>query len=64
MSSGATCSVRSAIRSVNRRGRKRAYVRDVDAPARDQARRTGVCWLLTAAGFMTNAIGTALLSNY
>ena len=31
---------------------------------RDQALRTGVFWLMTAAGFMTNAIGTALLLNH
>lgn len=31
---------------------------------RDQALRTGVFWLLCAAGFLTNAIGTALLLNH
>lgn len=31
---------------------------------REQALRTGVFWLLTAAGFLTNAIGTALLLNH
>lgn len=32
--------------------------------SRDQALRTGVFWLLCAAGFLTNAIGTALLLNH
>jgi MFS family permease len=31
---------------------------------REQALRTGVFWLLSAAGFLTNAIGTALLLNH
>ena len=31
---------------------------------REQALRTGVFWLLCAAGFLTNAIGTALLLNH
>src|SRR5258706_15357008 len=31
---------------------------------RSQALRTGVFWLLTAVGFLTNAIGTALLLNH
>jgi MFS-type transporter involved in bile tolerance (Atg22 family) len=31
---------------------------------RKQALRTGVFWLLCAAGFLTNAIGTALLLNH
>jgi MFS family permease len=31
---------------------------------RPQALRTGVFWLLTAIGFLTNAIGTALLLNH
>src|SRR5205085_1283749 len=31
---------------------------------RGQALRTGVFWLLCAAGFLTNAIGTALLLNH
>ena len=31
---------------------------------REQALRTGVFWLLCAAGFLTNAIGTALLFNH
>jgi MFS-type transporter involved in bile tolerance (Atg22 family) len=31
---------------------------------RAQALRTGVFWLLCAAGFLTNAIGTALLLNH
>jgi MFS family permease len=31
---------------------------------RAQALRTGVFWLLSAAGFLTNAIGTALLLNH
>jgi MFS family permease len=31
---------------------------------RQQALRTGVFWLLCAAGFLTNAVGTALLLNH
>jgi MFS-type transporter involved in bile tolerance (Atg22 family) len=31
---------------------------------RKQALRTGVFWLLSAAGFLTNAVGTALLLNH
>lgn len=31
---------------------------------RDEALRTGVFWLLCAVGFLTNAIGTALLLNH
>jgi MFS family permease len=31
---------------------------------REQALRTGVFWLLSAAGFLTNAVGTALLLNH
>lgn len=32
--------------------------------SRQQALRTGVFWLLCAAGFLTNAVGTALLLNH
>lgn len=32
--------------------------------SREQAMRTGVFWLLCAAGFLTNAVGTALLLNH
>ncbi|MBI5320345.1 MFS transporter [Bradyrhizobium sp.] len=32
--------------------------------SREQALRTGVFWLLCAAGFLTNAVGTALLLNH
>ncbi len=32
--------------------------------SRKQALRTGVFWLLCAAGFLTNAVGTALLLNH
>jgi MFS-type transporter involved in bile tolerance (Atg22 family) len=32
--------------------------------SRKEALRTGVFWLLTAVGFLTNAIGTALLLNH
>lgn len=32
--------------------------------ARQQALRTGVFWLLCAVGFLTNAVGTALLLNH
>jgi Major Facilitator Superfamily len=31
---------------------------------REEALRTGVFWLLCAVGFLTNAIGTALLLNH
>lgn len=31
---------------------------------RDEALRTGAFWLLTAMGFLTNAVGTALLLNH
>src|SRR6266550_5978553 len=31
---------------------------------REQALRTGVFWLLCALGFLTNAVGTALLLNH
>jgi MFS family permease len=32
--------------------------------SRQQALRTGIFWLLCAAGFLTNAVGTALLLNH
>lgn len=38
--------------------------RDEPSFTREQALRTGVFWLLCAAGFLTNAIGTALLLNH
>jgi hypothetical protein len=31
---------------------------------RDEALRTGAFWLLCATGFLTNAVGTALLLNH
>ena len=39
-------------------------VREEPSFTRPQALRTGVFWLLTAIGFLTNAIGTALLLNH
>jgi MFS family permease len=39
-------------------------VRDEPSFTRQDALRTGVFWLLCAAGFLTNAIGTALLLNH
>jgi MFS family permease len=41
-------------------------VEPMDEPSftRDEALRTGVFWLLCAVGFLTNAIGTALLLNH
>ncbi|MBR0943505.1 MFS transporter [Bradyrhizobium liaoningense] len=40
------------------------YPREEPSFTREQALRTGVFWLLCAAGFLTNAIGTALLLNH
>ncbi|WP_370097604.1 MFS transporter [Bradyrhizobium yuanmingense] len=39
-------------------------LRDEPSFTREQALRTGVFWLLCATGFLTNAIGTALLLNH
>lgn len=39
-------------------------LRDEPSFTRKQALRTGVFWLLCAAGFLTNTIGTALLLNH
>lgn len=39
-------------------------VRDEPSFTREAALRTGVFWLLCAVGFLTNAIGTALLLNH
>jgi len=39
-------------------------LREEPSFTREQALRTGVFWLLCAAGFLTNAIGTALLLNH
>jgi len=39
-------------------------LREEPSFTRAQALRTGVFWLLCAAGFLTNAIGTALLLNH
>lgn len=39
-------------------------LREEPSFTRKQALRTGVFWLLCAAGFLTNAIGTALLLNH
>jgi MFS family permease len=39
-------------------------VREEPSFTRPQALRTGVFWLLTAIGFLTNAVGTALLLNH
>jgi MFS family permease len=39
-------------------------VREEPSFERHRALRTGVFWLLTAIGFLTNAIGTALLFNH
>ncbi|MGY4299885.1 MFS family permease [Bradyrhizobium sp. i1.4.4] len=39
-------------------------LREEPSFTRGQALRTGVFWLLCAAGFLTNAIGTALLLNH
>jgi MFS family permease len=39
-------------------------VMDEPSLTRAQALRTGAFWLLSAAGFLTNAIGTALLLNH
>jgi MFS family permease len=41
-----------------------ADAREEPSFTRAQALRTGVFWLLCAAGFLTNAIGTALLLNH
>ena len=41
-----------------------ALVREEPSFTRGEALRTGVFWLLCAAGFLTNAIGTALLLNH
>ena len=43
---------------------KRHLVEDEPSFTRKEALRTGVFWLLTAVGFLTNAIGTALLLNH
>src|SRR5438876_7359094 len=40
------------------------YPREEPSFTCEQALRTGVFWLLCAAGFLTNAIGTALLLNH
>jgi MFS family permease len=39
-------------------------LRDEPSFTRQQALRTGVFWLLCAVGFLTNAVGTALLLNH
>ncbi|WP_431203221.1 MFS transporter [Bradyrhizobium betae] len=39
-------------------------LREEPSFTREQALRTGVFWLLCATGFLTNAIGTALLLNH
>ena len=41
-----------------------AVRREEPSFTRNEALRTGVFWLLCAAGFLTNAIGTALLLNH
>lgn len=41
-----------------------AVVREEPSFTRKEALRTGVFWLLCAIGFLTNAIGTALLLNH
>jgi MFS family permease len=41
-----------------------AGIRDEPSFTREEALHTGVFWLLCAAGFLTNAIGTALLLNH
>jgi MFS family permease len=41
-----------------------AKTREEPSFTREQALRTGVFWLLCAVGFLTNAVGTALLLNH
>ena len=45
-------------------GRSRPRQREEPSFTRKQALRTGVFWLLCAVGFLTNAVGTALLLNH
>src|SRR5882757_7971045 len=57
---------RKRLASARTRGCHRPQKRRGEEPSftREQALCTGVFWLLCAAGFLTNAIGTALLLNH